>query len=77
MSYVSIIFRPRLIALFSSSFLFIVNLLSLQHIENCNALECFSKQRREEMANGRKFSSPRPQNAKKKWLSLTLGKELT
>ena len=37
MSYVGIIFRPRLIALFSSSFLFIVSLLSLQHIENCNA----------------------------------------
>ena len=48
MSFVGIIFQPRLIALFSSSFLFIV---SLQHIENCNALECFSKQGREKMAH--------------------------
>ena len=37
MSNVGIIFRPRLIASFSSSFLFIVSLLSLQHTENCNA----------------------------------------
>ena len=43
MSFVSITFWPRLIALFSSSFLFIVSLLSLQHIKNCNAQECFSK----------------------------------
>ena len=59
MSYVGIIFPPRLIALYSSSFLFIVSLLSLQQIENCNALECFSKQGREKMAHERKFSNPR------------------
>ena len=53
MFYVGIIFRPRLTALFSSSFLFIVSLLSLQGTENCNALECFSKQGREKMAHGR------------------------
>ena len=39
MSYVGIIFRTRLIALFSCSFLFIV---SLQRIKYCNAQECFS-----------------------------------
>ena len=58
MSYICIIFRPRLIALFSSSFLFVVGLLSLQHIENCNAQECFSKKGRQKMAHGRKFSNP-------------------
>ena len=50
MSFVGIIFRPRLIALFSS-FLFIVSLLSLQHIEKCNAQECFSKEGHEKMAH--------------------------
>ena len=65
MSYVGIIFRPRLIAIFSSPFLFIVSLLSSQHIENCNAIECFSKQGREKMAHTRKFSNPLPpQDAK-------------
>ena len=59
MSYVVIIFRLGLIALFSSSFLFIVSLLSLQHIQNCNAQECFSKQGLETMAHGCKFSNPR------------------
>ena len=58
MSDVDIIFRPRLNALFSSFFLFIVSLLSLQHTENCNAQECFSKQGCEKMAHGRKFSNP-------------------
>ena len=58
MSYVGIIFRPRLLALFSSFFLFIVSLLSLQHIENCNAQVCFSKQGRKKMAHGHKFSNP-------------------
>ena len=59
MSFVGIIFRPRLTALFSSSYLFIVSLHSLQHIENCNALECFSKVGREKMAHGHKFSNTR------------------
>ena len=54
MSYVGIIFRPRLITLFSSSFLFIVSLLSLQQYENYNAQECFSKHGRERIAHGRK-----------------------
>ena len=58
MSYVGIIFRPRLLTLFSS-FLFIVSLLILQPIEKCNAQECFSKQRRKKMAHRRKFSNPR------------------
>ena len=65
MSYVAIIFRPRLLALFSSSFLFIVSLLSLQHIENCNVQECFSKQGSEK--NGPRmqiFKPPHPQDAK-------------
>ena len=58
MSYVGIILQPRLIALFSS-FLFIVSLLCLQHIESWNAQECFSKQGREKMAHRHKFSKPR------------------
>ena len=58
MSYVGIIFRPRLIALVSFSFLFIFSLLSLQHIENCNAQECFSTQGRKKIAHGCKFSNP-------------------
>ena len=72
MSYVSIIFRPRLTALFSSSYLFIVSLHSLQHIENCSALECFSKVGREKMTHRREkmshkmqiFKPPRPQDVK-------------
>ena len=39
-------------------FLFIVSLLSLQHVESWNAQECFSKQGREKIAHARKFSSP-------------------
>ena len=58
MSYVGIIFRPRLIALFYSSFLFIVSLHNLQHIENCNAQECFSKQRREKWPTDANFQTP-------------------
>ena len=57
MSYIGIIFQPRLIALFSS-FHFIVSLLSLQHIENCNAQECFSKQGHTKMVHRCKFSNP-------------------
>ena len=53
--HVGIIFRPRLFAPFS--FLFIVCLLILQHVESWNAQECFSMQGREKMVHRRKFSA--------------------
>ena len=72
MSFVGIIFRPRLIALFSS-FLFIVSLLSLQHIEKCNAQECFSKEGHEKNGPLTQISNPRVHRMqRRKWLALTL-----
>ena len=58
MSYVGVIFRSRLIALFSYSFLFFVSLLSLHHIENCNAQEWFSKQGHEKWPTNANFQPP-------------------
>ena len=58
MSYGGITFPPRLIALFSSSFLFIVSLLSLQQIENRNAQECFSNQGRKKWLTDAKPPHP-------------------
>ena len=71
-SYVSIIFRPRQIALFSSSFLFIFSLHSLPHIENCNAQECFSKQGHEKWPTDTNFLTPTSTGCKVEMLALML-----